>query len=95
MCAHVGVVRNGAGLRHALAEIARLERDFAREPQLRNMATAALLIAAAALARTESRGGHYRSDYPNADPRRRSAPSSRSMKRARSRAPPSRTHRSG
>jgi L-aspartate oxidase len=67
MSAHVGVVRNRAGLRHALAEIARMERAFAREPQLRNMATAALLIAAAALARTESRGGHYRSDHPNSD----------------------------
>jgi L-aspartate oxidase len=32
------------------------------------MATAALLIAAAALQRTESRGGHFRSDCPNSDP---------------------------
>jgi L-aspartate oxidase len=35
---------------------------------LRNMATAALLVAAAALQRHESRGGHFRTDYPHADP---------------------------
>ena len=33
------------------------------------MATAAQLITAAALRRTESRGGHYRSDRPDTDPR--------------------------
>jgi L-aspartate oxidase len=69
MSAHVGVVRDGAGLTYALGEIARMEREWARAPQLRNMATAALLIAAAALQRTESRGGHFRSDCPSSDPR--------------------------
>jgi L-aspartate oxidase len=69
MSAQVGVVRTGQGLRHALARIASLERDAARLPQLRNMATAALMISAAALRREESRGGHYRSDYPQSDPR--------------------------
>jgi L-aspartate oxidase len=69
MSSHVGVVRSGDGLRLALRKIAELERDAARLPQLRNMATAALLITAAALRRTESRGGHYRSDFPNTDPR--------------------------
>jgi L-aspartate oxidase len=69
MSAHVGVVRDGEGLSHALGEIARMEREWARAPQLRNMATAALLIAAAALQRSESRGGHFRSDHPNSDPR--------------------------
>jgi L-aspartate oxidase len=33
------------------------------------MAIAALMIAAAAYARTESRGAHYRSDFPAADPK--------------------------
>ena len=36
--------------------------------RFRNMLTTAKLIAAAALARTESRGGHYRSDFPSRDP---------------------------
>jgi L-aspartate oxidase len=67
MSSHVGVVRDGAGMRHALIEIARMEREWSRVPQLRNMATTALLITAAALKRTESRGGHYRSDYPQTD----------------------------
>jgi L-aspartate oxidase len=68
MSTHVGVIRNGDGLTYAVTELARMEREWARAPQLRNMATAALLIAAAALQRTESRGGHFRSDCPNSDP---------------------------
>ena len=64
------------GLKHALAEIARIERDNARVPQLRNMATAALLVTAAALRRTESRGGHFRSDVP--EQRSRAGDSARS-----------------
>ena len=69
MSAHVGVVRSGDGLKHALRKIADLARETAHLPQLRNMATTALLITAAALRRTESRGGHYRSDCPSTDPR--------------------------
>jgi L-aspartate oxidase len=68
MSAHVGVIRDRAGLCTALAEIARAERDC-DAPQTRNMATAALIVTAAALRREESRGGHYRSDFPNADPK--------------------------
>ncbi|MEA2929148.1 MAG: L-aspartate oxidase [Hyphomicrobiales bacterium] len=69
MSSHVGVVRDTAGLRHALDKIARLERDSTRAPALRNMATAALMVTAAALRREESRGGHYRSDFPKPDPK--------------------------
>jgi L-aspartate oxidase len=68
MSAQVGVTRNGPGLAGALNEITRIERD-ARSPALANMAIAALLVTAAALRRRESRGGHYRSDYPDANPR--------------------------
>jgi L-aspartate oxidase len=67
MSADVGVIRDADGLSRALGKILRLERETA-SPALRNMATAALVIAAAAWRRRESRGGHYRSDYPVADP---------------------------
>ena len=67
MSRHVGVTRDSRGLAAALATIARVERE-APSPPRRNMATAALLIAAAALARRESRGSHARADYPRTDP---------------------------
>jgi L-aspartate oxidase len=63
----VGVVRSGAGLTEALRIIAEIEAA-AQTEQLRNMAATATLIAAAALARRESRGGHFRSDFPKTDP---------------------------
>jgi L-aspartate oxidase len=67
MAADVGVVRDAAGVRRALAAMDGLaKRD--RSMRFRNMLATARLIAAAALARTESRGGHYRSDFPEPDP---------------------------
>lgn len=68
MSAHVGVIRDREGLTDALVALSRLARESRNVPALRNMATAALLVAAAALRRRESRGGHYRADYPNPDP---------------------------
>ena len=65
----VGVVRDGPGLTAALEHLAGLAARL--EPgasEARNMVDAGRLIARAALARTESRGAHYRSDYPAADP---------------------------
>jgi L-aspartate oxidase len=67
MSANVGVIRSGRGLADALAEIADLEAR-ASSKDLRDMAISALLIAAAAYSRTESRGAHFRSDFPQADP---------------------------
>jgi len=67
MSADVGVIRHEEGLARALEKILRIEREAA-SPALRNMATAALLVAAAAWRRRESRGAHYRSDYPRPDP---------------------------
>ncbi|HEX3369447.1 MAG TPA: L-aspartate oxidase [Candidatus Cybelea sp.] len=67
MYANVGLVRNEAGLREAARRIAELERVPAGVTPLRNLLVAARLIAEAALARRESRGSHYRSDYPQAD----------------------------
>ncbi len=67
MSANVGVVRDGLGLARALSMITAIERD-APSASLRNAATSALLIAAAAYDRRESRGAHFRSDYPQLDP---------------------------
>jgi L-aspartate oxidase len=67
MTAQVGVIRNRAGLAHALGEILKIEAT-AKRPSVRDMCTTALLVTAAALERTESRGGHFRSDFPAVDP---------------------------
>jgi len=67
MAADVGVIRDGGGLARALDTIVAIARD-APSGSLRDMATAALLIAAAAYRRRESRGAHARSDCPDADP---------------------------
>jgi L-aspartate oxidase len=65
MYANVGLVRNEFGLREALSRIEALEAAFPRAAnELRNLLVVGRLIAEAALARKESRGSHYRSDYP-------------------------------
>ncbi|MGB8622753.1 MAG: L-aspartate oxidase, partial [Paracoccaceae bacterium] len=54
-----------AGLQHALRVIDALEREAGQGcPAFLNMTATATLIAAAALLRKESRGGHYRADFP-------------------------------
>ncbi|CAN5381049.1 L-aspartate oxidase [soil metagenome] len=60
MSADAGVVRDAAGLSRLIALIDRLETAHDAALSL----VVARLIAEAALARHESRGGHYRSDYP-------------------------------
>jgi L-aspartate oxidase len=64
MAAHVGVERSEASLKTALLSLRELEREPA-PIGLRNMMTSALLISAAAYARRESRGAHFRADYPS------------------------------
>jgi len=64
MDAAVGVERDAAGLAQALSDFAALAGAPARRPVVSDAATVALMIAAAAYARRESRGGHYRVDYP-------------------------------
>jgi L-aspartate oxidase len=67
MTSHVGVIRDRARLAEAVRSFAAIERDTGNIA-LRNMATSALLVAASALLRQESRGGHHRSDYPALSP---------------------------
>ncbi len=69
MTKYVGVQRSGKGLKTALAELKALTAIIsANDRVLSNMLLAARLIAAAALSRKESRGGHYRIDYPSPNP---------------------------
>ena len=63
MSAHVGVIRNADGLKTALRGIVRLE-GANRSPRFANVLATAKLVAASALAREESRGGHFRDDIP-------------------------------
>jgi L-aspartate oxidase len=62
----VGIVRDETGLREALAALA----DIAARPlntRSWNFVTLARLVAEAALERRESRGAHFRRDYPTRD----------------------------
>jgi L-aspartate oxidase len=75
MWRHVGISRDAQGLIQAAREVDHwcgyaLGQEF-DEPSgwvLQNMLTVARLMIAAALERTESRGVHTRSDFPNPDP---------------------------
>jgi L-aspartate oxidase len=70
---YCGVIRSGEGLRRAIQtlegiEFSRTSRAARSEFELRNMHLVALLIAKCALAREESRGAHYRTDFPATKP---------------------------
>ncbi|RAK65590.1 L-aspartate oxidase [Phenylobacterium kunshanense] len=62
MSQDAGVVRDGVGLGRLLTHIDALRAVHGEVPAL----VAARLVAASALARRESRGGHFRSDFPTA-----------------------------
>ncbi|WP_172327514.1 L-aspartate oxidase [Mangrovicoccus sp. HB161399] len=64
MTAGAGVIRDAQGLRRALREIAAVEAAQPGCRPLLNMTATATLIVAAALLREESRGAHFRSDFP-------------------------------
>jgi len=63
----VGLERNAEGLNEALRIIAQIERAGGHEPTLLNMTATAKLVVSGALARRESRGSHFRTDYPQTD----------------------------
>jgi succinate dehydrogenase / fumarate reductase flavoprotein subunit/fumarate reductase flavoprotein subunit len=82
MWERVGLVRDEAGLRSALQEIDGLRREaeqlavpshrrlnlaWAEALDVRNLLEVAELTTRSALERRESRGAHYRADYPDAD----------------------------
>ncbi|MDJ0337521.1 L-aspartate oxidase [Cryobacterium sp. PH31-O1] len=69
----VGVHRSGAGLAHAAAALAEWTAPSATSVSVaaledRNLLGLGRLLVAAALAREESRGAHYRSDFPHPRP---------------------------
>jgi len=68
MARHVGVVRDDAGLRTALQDLRTIENSADGDIEIENMAIAARFVAEAALRRKESRGAHYRSDFPLPNP---------------------------
>ncbi len=65
MSDYVGVIRNETGLHNALSEIARLEQSARHHIIWGNICATALMIAASAYMRRESRGAHFRQDYPH------------------------------
>jgi L-aspartate oxidase len=71
MVRHMGVIREGAGLAEASHDVAfwcryALTREFGHRAgwELQNLLTIARLMIQSALAREESRGVHFRSDFP-------------------------------
>jgi fumarate reductase flavoprotein subunit len=80
----VGILRTGAGLERALARLQALDDELARTGMdgrdrvfnltwhdwmnLRNLIAVSRVIATAALAREDSRGAHFREDFPEAGP---------------------------
>lgn len=73
MWTRAGLLRDADGLRAAMVEFPRLSRvwrgTFLTRPlvEYRNLHTVSRLIVQCALAREESRGAHYRNDFPQRD----------------------------
>ncbi|MFO0917439.1 MAG: L-aspartate oxidase [Planctomycetaceae bacterium] len=72
---HVGIERNAEGLESALRQVEFWDRyvgprEFSTVEgwELQNMLLAARMMIRAALARSESRGVHFRTDFPESDP---------------------------
>ena len=66
MWEHAGIARTAKGLRECLTVLSAIEQRLpVGATEEANMVETARLIAEAALMRKESRGGHYRSDFPH------------------------------
>ena len=68
-----GLLRDAAGLKRAQARLdgmmREIPRGFSRRAiEARNLFTVANVIVESALAREESRGAHYRNDFPSRHP---------------------------
>jgi len=69
MWEYVGIVREEEGLKQALIQLDEWKQRYVpgrrtEELELENLLTVGYCVTKAAYARLESRGGHYRSDYP-------------------------------
>lgn len=62
-----GIIRSKESLTGVLNRLEMIENEVKDDLELRNMVTVARLIARAALDRQESRGAHFRTDFPNSD----------------------------
>jgi fumarate reductase flavoprotein subunit len=94
----VGIIRDAGGLRAALAELSSLDEELDRTGipdanrafnltwhdwlNMKNLLQVSRVIAEAALARTDSRGAHFREDFPETGPLERSAYTSASLQDA-------------
>lgn len=67
MTQYVHLQRNGETLVKTIQKLQHL-MDATQSTSFKNSVTAAFCIAVAAYQRKESRGGHYRTDYPETDP---------------------------
>jgi L-aspartate oxidase len=72
MWQHAGVVREGKSLRQLIADLTQLQQHAPRPSsrisrEAANIVETGLIIARSALAREESRGAHYRLDFPLKD----------------------------
>lgn len=73
MWEEVGIIRTRSSLDNAVRTISEWDASLPDSPldrkhrELKNMFSVGRLIARAALARRESVGAHYRSDYPGTD----------------------------
>jgi L-aspartate oxidase len=68
----VGIVREAEGLKRAIGRLEEISPRLARPVNRRgwealNLCDAGLLVSRCALAREESRGAHYRTDFPEHD----------------------------